>query len=145
MPAAPANAPNPGSPRSTARGRGSKSNGTAPTTPVATGTAQSARVLHGAEWLADCQRDLLPYFHVVFTVPAAKDRMSEIAAVFESGGCEEPSGSIRTWPVQRDFLLTQLRQWSRQEAKKTRIAAGSFVENGADNKLARMSVVMLHV
>jgi hypothetical protein len=36
--------------------------------------------------------------------------------------------------------------WSRQQAeKRIRVAAGALFENRADNKLARMSVVMLHV
>ena len=44
-----------------------------PTTPAATGTARSVRVLARAQWLEDRQAELLnvPYFHVVFTVPEA--------------------------------------------------------------------------
>jgi hypothetical protein len=44
----------------------------APTTPAATGIAQSARGSRGPSGLADRQAELLPvpYFHVVFTVPA---------------------------------------------------------------------------
>lgn len=36
--------------------------------------------------------------------------------------------------------------WSRQQAKeKIRIAAGAFFENRSDNKLTRISMVMLYV
>ena len=43
-----------------------------PTIPAATGTARSARAWPAPQWLADRQAELLPvpYFHVVFTVPA---------------------------------------------------------------------------
>ena len=44
-----------------------------PTTPAATGTARSARRSAAKEWLADREAELLPvpYYHVVFTLPAA--------------------------------------------------------------------------
>ena len=44
-----------------------------PTTPAATGIARSARAPPPREWLAERQAELLavPYFHVVFTLPAA--------------------------------------------------------------------------
>ena len=44
-----------------------------PTTPAATGTARSARGWRAPQWLAERQAELLPvpYFHVVFTLPAA--------------------------------------------------------------------------
>ena len=52
-----------------------------PTTPAATGIARSARVQARAKWLADRQAELLPvpYFHVVFTLPApvGRDRVPE--------------------------------------------------------------------
>jgi hypothetical protein len=42
--------------------------------------------------------------------------------------------------------VTPVSSWSRQQAeKRIRVAAGALFENRADNKLARMSVVMLHV
>ena len=43
-----------------------------PTIPVATGTVRSVRVWRALQWLADRRAELLPvpYFHVVFTVPA---------------------------------------------------------------------------
>ena len=48
-----------------------------PTTPAATATARSARARRRRDWLAAREADLLPvpYFHVVFTLPA------EIAAI----------------------------------------------------------------
>ena len=44
-----------------------------PTTPAATGIARSASGRAAAEWLAAREAELLPvpYFHVVFTLPAA--------------------------------------------------------------------------
>ena len=44
-----------------------------PTTPAATGIAPSARARRRSEWLAEREAELLPvpYFHVVFTLPAA--------------------------------------------------------------------------
>jgi len=42
--------------------------------------------------------------------------------------------------------LTPVSSWSRQQdEKRIRVVAGALFENRADNKLARMSVVMLHV
>ena len=44
-----------------------------PTTPAATATARSVREAAARDWLAEREADLLsvPYFHVVFTLPAA--------------------------------------------------------------------------
>jgi hypothetical protein len=42
--------------------------------------------------------------------------------------------------------LAPVSSWSRQQAeKRIRVAASALFENRADNKLARMSVVMLHL
>src|SRR5260370_460198 len=43
-----------------------------PITPAATGTAQNVRARRARAWLAERQAELLPvpYFHVVFTLPA---------------------------------------------------------------------------
>ena len=40
---------------------------------AATGTAQNAKVRPAKQWLAERQADLLavPYYHIVFTMPAA--------------------------------------------------------------------------
>ena len=57
---------------------------------------------------------------------------------------------ISTWRRTRQILSVSAvlpgSSWSRQQAeKRIRVAAGALFENRADNELARMSVVMLHV
>jgi hypothetical protein len=52
----------------------------------------------------------------------------------------------RTRQILSVSSVTPVSSWSRQQAeKRIRVAAGALFENRADNKLARMSVVMLHV
>ena len=52
--------------------RGLRARSASPTTPAATGIARSARARPAPQWLAARQAELLPvpYFHVVFTLPA---------------------------------------------------------------------------
>jgi hypothetical protein len=52
----------------------------------------------------------------------------------------------RTLQILSVSSVAPVSSWSRQQAeKRIRVAAGALFENRADNKLARMSVVMLHV
>jgi hypothetical protein len=52
----------------------------------------------------------------------------------------------RTRQILSVSSVAPVSSWSRQQAeKRIRVAAGALFENRADNKLARMSVVMLHV
>jgi hypothetical protein len=52
----------------------------------------------------------------------------------------------RTRQIRSVSSVAPVSSWSRQQAEETiRIATGTLFENRADSKLARMSVVMLHV
>ena len=52
----------------------------------------------------------------------------------------------RTRQILSVSSVAPVSSWSRQQAeKRIRVAPGALFENRADNKLARMSVVMLHV
>jgi hypothetical protein len=61
------------------------------------------------------------------------------------GGAGISTGQ-RTRQILSVSSVAPVSSWSRQQAeKRIQVAAGAFFENRADNKLARMSVVMLHV
>ena len=74
---------------------------------------------------------------------SSEDRVFRPAGAFQVAGI--PTGR-RTRQILSVSSVAPVSWWSRQQAEeRIRIAAGALFENRADNKLARMCVVMLHV
>jgi len=109
-----------------------------PTTAAATGIAQSARVWR-AQWLADRQADLLPvpYFHVVFTVPApiaaialqnkavVGEGRSPVGALKRTLRLNPPLGAATGKPTHRAARPPSLRDPPAEQSGRQRYAAAA--------------------